>query len=130
MLMNTAIRECLLYLEAERGYSTHTVKSCRSDLFLFSEFVEQQGHSSSVSEVTTGQVRAWVVDMKQRGLSNNTIARRIHALRSFWRYLLDTEQVDYDPLRKVSTPKKKQKPPRYLKADATAGDSRRCPGAP
>ena len=106
MLMDTVIDDFLLYLEAERGYSTHTVKSYRSDLLLFSEFVEQQGHSSSVSEVTTGQGRAWVVDMKGRGLSNNTIARRIHALRTFWRYLLDTEQVDYDPLRKVSTPKK------------------------
>ena len=30
------------------------------------------------------------------------IARRLHALRSFWRYLLDTEAVAHDPWRKVA----------------------------
>ena len=116
MLMDTAIRDFGLYLEAERGYSTQTTKAYRSDLLLFCDYVRREGSSGLVGEITTPLVRAWVVEMKQRGLSLNTIGRRVHALRSFWRYLLDTGTVADDLLRKVSVPKRVQAPPRYLQA--------------
>ena len=131
MLMDTVIHDFLLYLEAELGYSAHTAVSYRSDLCLISQFIAQQRLTASagsdehvessqpvhVHQITTDLVRAWIVDMKERGLSNNTTARRIHALRSFWRYLLDTDIVDYDPLRKVSTPRRVRPVPTYLRAD-------------
>ena len=117
MLMDTQIREFVLYLEAERGCSTHTCRSYRSDLCLFLDFINQQNSATSPCEVTTEMVRAWIVNMKERGLSNATIARRVHALRSFWRYLLDMELVEQDPLRRVSAPKKEQGLPQYLRID-------------
>lgn len=83
MLMNTAISDLVLYLEAERGYSARTCRAYRSDLRLFRDCVSGQGGSPDVRDVTTQVVRAWIVAMKASGLANSTIARRVHALRSF-----------------------------------------------
>ena len=116
MLMKTAIEDFALYLEAERGYSTLTCWSYRSDLCLLLDFLGGRQNGTAVHEITTQMVRSWIVSMKERGLVNNTIARRVHALRSFWRYLLDTDLVNHDPLRKVSAPKQQRSLPRYLRA--------------
>jgi hypothetical protein len=52
--------------------------------------------------------------MKGRGLSNSTIARRMHALKSFWRLLLDIDVVKDERLRKLGIPKRERKLPVYL----------------
>jgi integrase/recombinase XerC len=117
MLMDTAIPGFLLHLVAEKGYSRHTAQSYRSDLRLFCAFLTERSAAREVEEVTTESVRSWVVEMKTAGLANATIARRLHALRSFWRYLQDVDLTTRDPLRKVATPKKQQSLPRYLKVD-------------
>jgi integrase/recombinase XerC len=114
MLTDTATHEFLLYLDAERGYSEHTIKSYRSDLRLFCGFAVGTAEVRDVEGVTTELVRSWVVEMKRRGLSGVTIARRLHALRSLWRYLLDTGVVATDPVRRVSTPKRQHRLPTYL----------------
>jgi len=115
--MDTAISDFVLYLEAERGYSTHTCRAYRSDLRLFCGFMAEGVGATGTGDVTTQVVRAWIVSMKGDGLTNSTIARRVHALRSFWRYLTDNELVEHDPLRRITAPKKERKLPQYLRAD-------------
>ncbi|MFO7948580.1 MAG: tyrosine-type recombinase/integrase [Armatimonadota bacterium] len=55
--------------------------------------------------------------MHQQELSNATIARHLHRLRSFWRYLEAYDYVEEDPLSQVSTPRQDQKLPKYLGAN-------------
>lgn len=115
--MDTAILQFLLYLDAERGYSVHTTKSYRSDLRLFCDFAAGGSEALDAEAVSTELVRAWVVSMKGSGLAGVTIARRLHALRALWRYLQETGAVAHDPVRRVSTPKREQRVPRYLRVE-------------
>ena len=117
MLMKTAIEDFVLYLEAERGYSTLTSRAYRSDLRLFVKHVGGTEGVEMVEDVTTARIRSWILELKRKGLCSNSIARRIHALRSFWRYLADIEAVETDPLRRISLPKKERTLPQYLRAD-------------
>ena len=117
MLMKTAIEDFVLYLEAERGYSTQTAKSYRSDLCLLCEHLLKQKLGADIGDISKSCIRSWLVAMKGRGLSNNTIARRIHALRALWRYLLETEVTEDDPLRGISVPKRERSIPNYLHED-------------
>ena len=117
MLMDTVIPQFLLYLDAERGYSVHTTKSYRSDLRLFCDFARGDSGTLNVEDVSTETVRAWVVAMKGNGLAGITIARRLHALRALWRYLIETGVVLTDPVRRVSTPKRQHRLPRYLRVE-------------
>jgi site-specific recombinase XerD len=117
MDMNTLAQDFLVYLEAERGYSRLTASAYRSDLGQFFTFLATHEYPENAPDVTATMVRQWIVAMKRRDLSARTIARHIHALRSFWRYLLDVEAVQHDPLRKITAPKLPKRLPQYLNAD-------------
>ena len=117
MVMKTLAQDFAVYLEAELGYSPLTASSYRYDLWQFFDFLQQQDITLAPEKVTTPLVRKWVVEMHHRGLSNATVGRHLHALRSFWRYLLDCGYVDHDPVAKVSVPKRERRLPKYLGAD-------------
>ena len=114
MLMDTVIRDFVLYLCAELGYSAQTARSYHYDLRQLCEFLEAHEVPLDPRHVTTRLVREWVIEMYQRGLSSNTVARHLYALRSFWRYLTKVGIVDDDPLGEVSVPRRTRSLPKYL----------------
>ncbi len=114
MLMDTVIRDFGVYLCAELGYSAQTARSYQYDLQQFCEFLEAHDVLLYPRHVTTRLVREWVIELHGRGLSNNTVARYLYALRSFWDYLRKQEMVSEDPVRAVSVPKRTRSLPRYL----------------
>ncbi len=114
MVMDTVIRDFAAYLEAKRGYSALTASSYRYDLQQFCRFLKARGMSPDFSEVTTTLVREWVIELHDGGLVNNTVARHLYALRSFWDYLRLQGLVSEDPVREVSVPKPTRNLPRYL----------------
>ncbi len=117
MLMKTVVRDFVLYLEAERGYSPNTTKSYCYDLRQFFDFIESEGVQCTVDNVTASLVRGWVVAMHRRELSKSTVARRLHGLRSFWTFLLQFGHAASDPVRQVSVPKCERSLPKYLPAE-------------
>ena len=117
MIMDTEIRDFVVYLEAELGYSTQTAKSYRYDLREFCQFLEAHDVPLDPQHVITTLVREWVIEMHRRGLSSNTVARHLYALRSFWNYLSKQGTVSEDPVRQVSVPKRTYSLPKYLGAD-------------
>lgn len=110
------ISDFLVYLDAERGYSPYTVKSYRGDLRNFFAFAEGRG-ALGVEAVTAPLVREWIASLRAVGLAHSSIARHLYALRSFWSFLLDTETVATDPLKRISIPKQKQSIPTTLSPD-------------
>ncbi len=112
--LDTLAQDSFVYLEAERGYSPLTVSAYRSDLSQLFAFIQQSGTSLEPDAITIQRARRWVVHLRREGLSSNTIARHICSLRSFWRYLLDFEIVNHDPLRQVSPPRRPERLPTYL----------------
>ena len=114
MIMETETRDFVVYLEAELGYSTQTAKSHRYDLCQWCQFLEAHDVALAPQHVTTTLVREWVITMHRRGLSNNTVARHLYALRSFWDYLRKQERVSADPVHEVGVPRRTRALPRYL----------------
>ena len=117
MIMDTEIRDFVVYLEAELGYSTQTATSYRYDLRQFCQFLEAHDVPLDPQHVSTTIVRQWVIHMHRRGLSSNTVARHLYALRSFWDYLMKTGVAQQDPVREVSVPKQERRLPKYLPAE-------------
>jgi site-specific recombinase XerD len=125
----SALADFLAYLDAERGFSPRTQHAYASDLSQFVEFAGAQG-AVFPDGVSAAVVRSWIVAMKQRGLAGSSIARHVYALRSFWRFLQESDLVSHDPLRRISVPKRKQTVPTCLTIDevrlllAAAGEHR------
>jgi len=118
--LTTLAQDFFVYLEAERGYSPLTVSAYRSDLHQLFEFMQENTVALEPDQVTTRTVREWIVHLRRRDLSANTIARHIYSLKSFWNYLLDFESVEGDPLRTISPPKRPERLPTYLNEDELA----------
>ena len=59
-------------------------------------------------------LREYLAQLKNRGLTRTTVARKIASLRSFYKYLARQEIVDKNPVLGVVTPKKERRLPQFL----------------
>ncbi|SDL53849.1 integrase/recombinase XerC [Salinimicrobium catena] len=90
----------LQYLELEKNYSQHTVTAYKKDLEAFAEFIEFQYQGQNLKEVAYPQVRSWLVQLVEEGLSNSSINRKISSLKSYYKFLQKTKQLEISPLAK------------------------------
>lgn len=103
------------YLRYERGYSEETVKSYRNDLAEFERFCMERDGSFVATATDAETVREWMVVLMEDGYASSSVNRKLSCLRSFYRFLLKRGDVQADPLRKVSGPKRKKPLPVFLK---------------
>ncbi|MDG1811172.1 MAG: tyrosine-type recombinase/integrase [Polaribacter sp.] len=94
------IASFLEYLVLEKKYSKHTVVAYKKDLTSFYEFCKDVYDIGSLTEVNYGQVRSWIVVLVEKGLTNNSINRKISSLKSFYKFLQKTSQITSNPLVK------------------------------
>jgi integrase/recombinase XerC len=69
---------------------------------------------AGIQEVTSYQIRAWIVSMMDRGLTASSVHRKISCLRVFFRYLRKEGVITGDPLEKVVLPKTKKRLPLFV----------------
>jgi integrase/recombinase XerC len=98
----------LQYLQIEKRYSSHTVRSYMNDLDQFYLFLSSQLLPEDPVTVTSHDIRAWIVSMLENGYSTVSIHRKISCLRVFYRYLRKEGHLKNDPLEKVVLPKRKK----------------------
>ncbi|HEY3397838.1 MAG TPA: tyrosine-type recombinase/integrase [Armatimonadota bacterium] len=114
MRIEPLYEEFLTYLSVERNCSPLTIGAYRSDGRLFLQSLVDQSEPAEIERITRVVVRGYIVWLRNRGLKPCTVARRIHSLRSFWNYLLDSDYTDTNPFRKLTLPKQARSLPVYL----------------
>lgn len=121
MLLTAMVDSFLIYLQSEKNMSDKTIRAYNSDWQDFYNFLEKElGHDLSVFEVEAIDhrlVRRYLSNLYNRGLSKNTSARRLAALKSFFRFLVNKNYSQRNPLTLVATPKIPKRLPRYLEQD-------------
>ena len=108
----------LEHLKIEKRYSLHTVRSYQNDLDQFFLWLSENQLPATPGEITSHQVRAWVVHLIENGISPVSVHRKISCLRVFFRYLRKEEIVTHDPLEKVVLPKRKKSLPSFVGEEA------------
>ena len=109
------ITEFLDYLARERNMSEHTVRNYGVDLAQFlSHLVETHQDDGFPEAVTHLLIRSFMSDLGEKGVSRQTVARKIAALRSFFKYLQRRGRITGNPARVVHTPKLEKKIPTFL----------------
>lgn len=101
------------YLKLEKNYSEHTVIAYEKDLRSFAEFCKKEYEEDNIINVHYVQIRNWIVSLVESGLQNATINRKISSLKTYYKYLLKTKQIEASPLAKhkaLKTAKKIQVP--------------------
>lgn len=101
------------YLQLEKKYSPHTVTAYLKDLQDFQKFASQEYQYSEIVAVNYSIVRSWIVSLVDSGISNRTVNRKISSLKTYYKFLLKTSQIEINPLAKhkaLKTSKKIQVP--------------------
>lgn len=115
--MDQALADFLRHLGLEKNSSAHTVKSYREDLTqAVAYFKDKLGNSGDVSasRVTTRHVRGYVAWLTEQGYAKTTVARRLAAVRSWFRYLCRQGVVSTNPCDGVRGPRQDRKLPHFL----------------
>ncbi len=101
------------YLELEKKYSPHTVTAYLKDLGDFQKFASEEFQYDAIVNVNYSIVRSWIVSLVDSGVSNRTVNRKISSLKTYYKFLLKTGQIEINPLAKhkaLKTSKKIQVP--------------------
>ena len=101
------------YLQLEKNYSPHTVNAYLNDITSFHTFITNEFEQESLLEVNYSQIRSWIVSLVDANISNVSVNRKIASLKSFYKFLLKTKQMETSPLLKhksLKTPKTLQIP--------------------
>ena len=101
------------YLSYEKKYSQHTIKAYQKDLQIFLDFLHAEYNQKDIKDVNYNQIRTWIVQLVDLQVSNRSINRKISSLKSFYKYLQKTGDLEVNPLAKhraLKVPKKVQIP--------------------
>ncbi len=117
-VLRSALRGYLDHLAVERGVARNTLLSYRRDLQRYLVFLAASGRVS-IDEVTTADVSAFLVALRQGGedhppLAASSAARAVIAARGWHRFLLAEGTVEVDPARDVRPPTPARRLPKAL----------------
>jgi integrase/recombinase XerC len=107
------IERFITWLTDEKGYSRHTVVNYRRDLL---EFADEAGPETDVGALDTRVIRDYVYSLKNRNKSSS-VARKLSALRTFFRFLEREDVIRNNPMGSISMPKQEQHIPVFLSVD-------------
>ncbi|MBU0485590.1 MAG: tyrosine recombinase XerC [Proteobacteria bacterium] len=100
------------WLEVEKGYSANTVESYLRDINEFLSF----SLPPVISTVDVRMVRAWVYSLRGKNKSSS-VARKLSALRTFFRFMVREKMIPLDPVSTISMPRQDKYMPVFLTVD-------------
>jgi integrase/recombinase XerC len=114
--MDDLIERYIQYLKYERNASPHTVRNYHSDLVQFRDFLAGKDKDSAVdvNPVNTLRIRAFLSHLFQMQEKKASIARKLAAIRAFFKFLARERLIAENPAAGVSTPKLEKKLPRIM----------------
>ena len=126
------------YLDSERNFSVHTLRSYRADLLQFCRFLASQSLqqepvqplcaddlppleeldpaplSQAILSVSPTVIRAYLAMLRNSEYSKSTVSRKLATLRSFYKYLVRCGDVASSPVSVIRTPKQDKRLPKCL----------------
>ncbi|MHA5205998.1 site-specific tyrosine recombinase XerD, partial [Oenococcus oeni] len=102
------------YLRTEQGLLENSIKSYKQDLSEFGAYIQKE--NILLVKVDRFTILDWLNYLQNSGKSNNSIVHMVSSLRKFFAYLSDDQQIQIDPMLKVTTPKKNSHLPQVLTA--------------
>ena len=104
------------YLEVEKNVSPYTVRNYTTDLVDFFDFLRKQA-VASLKDTDRNVLRDYLSDLMGRGFVKGSIARKLSAVRSFYRYLLREEMVQVNPVKDTTSPRLDRRLPEFLTSE-------------
>src|SRR6478609_1599495 len=109
------VESFLKYIQFQKRYSLKTVKSYETDLTQFQQYLLITFKEDKIENAGYGLIRSWIVSLVEAKLDASSINRKIACLRSLYKFLMQQEVVDKNPMAKIRVLKTKKKLPHFVK---------------
>ena len=114
--MDSTIVDFIRYLHVERGLADNTRESYQRDLKDYASFLGRNG--SAPERATRTMVISYLLHLEKRqGRAMTTVARRLAAIKSYYRFLLHEGTIDKDPTENLESPKLEKRLPTVLSVE-------------
>lgn len=101
--MRQSLDEFLDFLSAEKGASSNTIAAYKNDLQQLADFIGSNG--SGWAALDRSAIQDFILDLKQRGYTETSVARKVAAVRSFFAFLAAEGTVPLNPTEGLSSPR-------------------------
>ncbi len=101
------------HMKIVRRASEHTIRNYSSDISQFLDFARE----SELEEWNYPLIRRFLARLQKQGCAKTSVARKVAALRSFFRFLVRKGIIESDPTAGVVAPRREKKLPRFLGID-------------
>ena len=108
------VEKFLQYLDLEKRYSHHTLKSYRTDLDQLQVYLNEFYDEEKLESISHPILRSWIASLKEKNSSPRTINRKISAVKSFFKWGRKFEYLLADPSQKISVLKTPKPLPNYV----------------
>ena len=118
--MEKMIEKYLRYLKIERNASVHTITSYKNDLtslIIFQTQFEIPPSYVDINLITRLTLRLWLGNLSEEGLAKSSIARKVAALKSFFKYCFKRGYIEKNPAHLLVIPKKEKTLPKTVTPD-------------
>lgn len=114
--MEELIDRYVRYLQYERNASPHTIRNYRSDLVQFRNFLAGGKEEAAVKpgSIDALRIRGFLAFLLEKEKKKTSIARKLSAVRAFFKFLSREGVLAENPSSTVSTPKLTRSLPRIL----------------
>lgn len=100
------INSFLTYLRCELNYSAHTVSSYSIDINSFADYITDGAPERfDPTQCRSNDIRAWILDLSDRGISHRSIRRKVSALSTMFRFLMRKGYMCENPAAEVPVAK-------------------------
>jgi integrase/recombinase XerD len=107
--LRNQITAFLNFCRLEKGLCANSLDAYTTDLARFKEFI---GDSTELPG--TAEIRLYIDNLYQSGLSGRSVGRHLTTIRSFYGFLLREGEISIDPTEHLRTPRQWQTIPKYL----------------
>lgn len=114
--MKRLIDEFIDYLSVERGLAKNTLYAYKDDLQKYISYLESK-KISSIEQTKKEDIINFILKLKDRGLSTNTVSRKLAAIKNFYRFLVLERYLESDITSVLDAPKLWKKLPEVLSLD-------------
>lgn len=111
-MLSDHIKGFSAWLEDEKGYSPNTVDGYLRDLNEFSDFIG----NAEINTIDSHRIRSYVYQLNNRNKAS-TVARKLSALRTFFRFMVRNRIIIQDPSQAISMPRQVRNIPVFLSVD-------------
>ena len=120
--MKPTIQKYIEYMRSVRNSSPHTLVNYGNDLEQFVAFLTPPGtETPPLGKINHHMIREYMAHLHDAGLEKSSIARKLAALRSFFKYCVREGRLGENPARLVATPKLPKRVPVVLSAEEMSG---------